>query len=514
MPVPRNQSAFRSCVLFALMFLPGSMVVQARGPEPVMRIPLASLGYQPFAAAVLAAGGTLTTVHFIDDEHLLVTFNVRKLMKRLPNEPPDDQDKMVEAVLVHLPSGKVLARTQWRLHDSQQYLWALSHGRFLLRIRDTLTTFAPLANLEEGDPFAEQPFLRSEERRIAAVLLSPDRDLATVETVARPVPDPGNPNPPPPSRRTQINFYRIVEPVQPIDQVIVQSAGIAVAKEPVDLSLTSAGYIEVLQESPQRWLFDYDSYAGSFKELSPFDTSCRPHPVFVDAAEFVAVGCRGGTDKLDLGGFNLRGEQMWQQNFLDVHAFPNFVFAPAAGRFAFSRNIVPGTSGMTVDFAPSTFTTQQIRVYQSASGRQLLQLEASPVQRTGQNYDLSRDGERFAIVRADAVEVHRLPPPNAAEEKALHALTELEPEDARVAVNLASHVKPARPERSTEVEAAAQAAAPAGPPNPATASEPVAPVAETTSANQVGDVHPTADAPRKAPTLYTLPTDPPAPAPH
>ena len=116
-------------------------------------------------------------------------------MKRLPDDPPGDVDRMVEAVLVHLPSGKVLARTQWRVHDPQQYLWALGHGRFLLRIRDNLTTFVPLANLPTGESFVEQPFLKSINRRIAAVLLSPDCDLVTVETVERPVIRPGQSEP-------------------------------------------------------------------------------------------------------------------------------------------------------------------------------------------------------------------------------------------------------------------------------------------------------------------------------
>jgi hypothetical protein len=517
MPVPRNHPGSRLSVACALLLLLVPTLAYARAPEPSQRIPLVSLGFQPFTAAVLAAGGAVTTVHFIDDEHLLVTFNVRRLMKRLSDEPVDDQDRTVEAVLVHLPSGKVLGRTSWRLHDQQQYLWALGHGRFLLRIRDTLTTFVPLANLPNGDPFVEQPFLNSVDRRIAAILLSPDRDLVTVETIKRTITDPRDPNPPEPDRRTQLNFYRITQPVQPVDQVLVCAAGIARAREPVDLSLTAAGYIEVLQESPERWLFDFDPYVGTFKELSPFDTTCRPHPVFVSDAEFVAIGCRGSSDKLDLGGFNLRGEQMWQQNFLDTHAFPNFAFAPAAGRFAFSRNIVAAGSGITVDFAPSAFTTQQVRVYQSTTGKQLLQLDASPVQRTGQNYDLSADGLRLAIIRGEAVEIHRLPALTAADETALRTVATLKPVVTDAPVNLASHLRPPASGKHEDTSIlAGTKPEPAGPPNPATTSAPPPLSPEPAPTTQLGDVHPTTDAPRKPPTLYTLPTDQPQaePAPH
>ena len=65
-------------------------------------------------------------------------------MKREADPLPDDDDRTIGACLVELPSGKVLARTEWRDHDRLQYLWNLGHGRFLLRVRDRLTMIAPM----------------------------------------------------------------------------------------------------------------------------------------------------------------------------------------------------------------------------------------------------------------------------------------------------------------------------------------------------------------------------------
>ena len=499
MAVPRIVSApLRTCAFMVVWVLALSVAAVGKGPEPPLRLPLAAMGWQPPTANVIAGGGALTTVHFIDEQHLLVTYNVRRLMKRLPDDPPDDMDRIVEGVVVDLPGGKVLAATHWRVHDAGQYLWGLGQGRFLLRIRDTLTTFTPLANLAQSDPFVEQPFLSSS-RQVVAVLLSAERDLLTVETVERPPRAlPGDPPATPVStgqRRTQINFYRIVQPIQPAERVVVQSAGIAVAKGAVNLSLTSAGYIEVSRESASRWLFDFDSYAGKKIELSPFDTSCRPQTIFVSASEFVAFGCRGVTDRVSIGGFNMRGEQMWQQDFTDAHAFPNFAFAPVGGRFALSRNIVSPGAGITVDFAPSAFTMQEIRVYQTYSGKQLLRAEASPVQRTGQNYDLSPQGERLAVVHADAVEVYRLPTPTRQDEAAVRAARALAPEDLKVAVNLAE-----RPTAGVAGEVRQETVA--------QSPVPVAPVpAPEASQPTLADPAPGVEEPRKKPTLYTLPTD-------
>lgn len=487
MLVPRTFSALhRLRLLPALILLLATAVCHAKGPEPPLRIPLSPLGFQVQNPGALALG-SMSTVEFLDEQHLLITFAVHQLMKRLPDESPGDQDRTIEVVIVHLPTGDVMARTQWRIHDTGQYLWNLGHGRLLLRIRNTLSTIAPLANLESGDPFIQQPLLRSD-RLMAVVLLSPDRDLLTVETLAKPTAGEAAGREAQ-STRTQLNFYRLLMPNQSADKVIPQYAGILASEAPVSISLTAAGYIDVSQESRDRWLFDFDPYVGKPLELSPFDTSCRPHPVFVSSSEFIAFGCRGSDDRQTIGGFDMTGQQMWQQDFSDVQAYANFVAAPAAGRFVMSRNLVAEGSGMTANFAPDSFTSQEIRVYQTYSGKQLLKVEASPVQRFGDNYDLSPDGLRLAVIRSDAVELYSLPALTDADKDAVHKAKALEPQDVQAVVKLISQSK--------------TATATVSPGEPLPPPVVVAPTPQAT----VGD--PQDQERRKPPTLYTLPTDQP-----
>src|SRR5215471_5183457 len=87
-----------------------------RGPQPAVSIPLGPLGYQAASTEFMLAGSSMLTVHFVDEQHLLLTYNVKRLLKRLPDCPPEDQDRTIAAVLLELPSGKELARTEWRLH--------------------------------------------------------------------------------------------------------------------------------------------------------------------------------------------------------------------------------------------------------------------------------------------------------------------------------------------------------------------------------------------------------------
>ena len=161
----------------------------ARNPPPKFSIPLDPLAILPSADRDMSTP-PFTTVNFVDNQHLLVSYTVHRLMKRLPDEPPDDDDRTVEAVLLEIPSGNVLATTEWRLHDRSRYLWDMGHGHFLLRIRDTFTTIAPLANLKHGHAFEEKPFLKVTQRRVAVIQFSPDADFMTLETEPIPPPEP------------------------------------------------------------------------------------------------------------------------------------------------------------------------------------------------------------------------------------------------------------------------------------------------------------------------------------
>lgn len=464
-------------------------------------ISLRELGFEPPVAGLLTTGGTYATVNFIDSQHLLVTFGVRRLMHRLPDDNPSDQDHMVEAMILELPTGKVVARTTWRLHDLGQFLWPVAHGFFLLRTRDDLNVIAPGENLQTADPFTEQPFLHTD-RMLVAVLFSPNRDLLTVETQERPSPGDSTPVS---QRRTQLNFYRFVPSSLHPGHIVAQIAGGAIAPAPLDLSLTSSGYIETSQESPTRWLFDFDSYTGKYVELSPFDTSCRPRPIFVSATEFIAFGCRGSDDKVALGGFNMKGEQMWQEDS-DSSSFPSLAYAPSAGRFALSRNSTPASSGMTANFAPSDVTTQQIRVYQTYNGKQLLQVEATPVQRGGQNFDLSPDGMEFAVIHNGAVEVYTLPALTAADQAGIKADQEPQPEETQAMVKLVPHE---RPHQKKAAAATASAQVDTAAPVFSVPSDGQSATAQPATVS--GDTAPIADdqTPRKRPTLYNEPGEVP-----
>ena len=468
MSVPAKNRApiqFRRGLALLLLSLT-TVPLFAKGPEPATRIPLEQTGFLPVSPQFLLAGSSMLTLHYVDDKHLLLTFNCRRLLTRLPNEPPEDQDRNVDAVLIEVPSGRVLARTAWRLHDHGQYLWSLGHGRFLLRVRDTLTTFAPLANLSSGQPFRERPFI-STDRRIAALFFSPDADLLIIETVDHPPELPpgsatttsmtsqvrsifaGTSATSPPSsdpqseigaNGVQINFFRVSMPAGN-DEVRVRPAGEGRSRGPVRIPANAAGYIAILDQGRDHWAFDFNSYGGGkVKELSPFDSTCRPSPLFVSRSEFIAFGCHGGRSSQIIGAFNMRGEEMWEQNIFDSYVAPSAVFAPASGRFALSRLTTRGSIGDMDLPLPEFFGPQSVVVYQIDSGKQLLHVESLPVQRAGQNFTLSPDGMNLAVLHIDEIDIYSLPPLTPKDQAAIKEAQAMAPPETDATVSLSRSV--------------------------------------------------------------------------
>jgi hypothetical protein len=486
----------------------------ASGPPPSLRFPLEPLGFQALSSQFLLNGSSMLTLHYVDDHHLLFTFTVRRLLQRLPDDPENDQDRNVDALLLELPTGRVVARTSWRLHDHGQYLWSLGHGHFLLRIRDTLTTFAPLVNLSTGQPFRERPFLTTAGRSIAALLLSPDASLLIVETVTRPPPAAPpkipifGPAPPPPAEsnepgHVQINFYRIAPSSDASEQVTPLSAGAVRSNSVGNIASTTAGYLTVLNEGRQHWAFDFNTYEGKTKELSPFDSTCRPSPFFVSPSQFIAFGCHSGDTRQLIGGFDMRGQEMWEQNLFGDYISPTMAFAPPSGRFALSRVLIHSSAVPDQPLSSDELGGQTIVVYQIESGKQILHADCSPVSRAGQNFTLSPSGMGFALVHGDAIEIYNLPPLTSKEEADIKLAEAAAPEDSNAPVHFA-----AAQSQSSDAEADSPSQ-PADTPSAtdnATSSPPAQPT--PTASNAAGD--PLPDQPRrKPPTLYTLPTDEP-----
>jgi hypothetical protein len=319
----------------------------------------------------------------------------------------------------------------------------------------------------------------------------------------------------------QINFFKLTQLSG--DEVQIVPGAAARSRTPGRIPANSAGYISILDQGQQHWAFDFNSYDGTKKELAPFDSNCRPSPMLVSRGEFIAFGCHVSHTPQVVAGFNMRGEEMWEQNMPETYIAPTFSYAPAAGRFAFSRVLTHTTLVTDETISPELVSGQSIIVFQTESGRQILHVDATPVARAGQNFDLSPDGMSLAVIRADAIEIYSLPPLTGKEREAVKLAEAAAPKAESAPTSSALLVSsPGASTDSTDNIAAPEPKAPAAadstPNSPAGSAQPPSTAGSTpasssngpaaaspASTTSGGDGADEEQRPRKPPTLYNEP---------
>lgn len=385
-------------------FAAAATPVHAAVPSPAATFPLDSFGYRPGNSPVaLRAGYTNATVSFLDSEHLLLTFSTRKLMTRAHDQREGDDDHTVRAVVIELPNGKVVRETEWRMHDRAPYLWPLANGRFLLRGRGDLYSLDPMGSYKP-EQLGRRMLIHSD-NEIEAVQLSPGRDLLLVETrAAQKIGDD------PDEKRdlpVSADFFRVS--LQPEGVVHLKERGHAISRNPFSFSFTSMGVLQTVKEDRMHWGFDFRSYAGKTIELAGFTSTCKPSSIFVSDAEFFAYGCRGGEDRKLMGGFNLLAEAKWVFTTDDAPLWLGISTAPAAGRFAVRNTLTTNPAQDGDRLGIDEIRAQEVRVFSSREGRELLRVVCSPAQRPGGNFSLSPDGLSVAVLHGTQLEVYSLP---------------------------------------------------------------------------------------------------------
>jgi hypothetical protein len=374
------------------------------GPPPNVRIEVGPLGYTAPSKAYFSYRYSTTTLHFIDSDHLLFTFRDAGLMHRIPDDPADDEDQMIRVVVLDISSGKPVEQSQWRMHDRQRYLWALHDGRFIVRQRNSL--YLTDSHLEL------RPYLHFD-NPLQAVGISPDRKLMMIEVQKLVAPNSNSETAsgidsffgPTPSRQKRTDVFLL----HPGDNTILASSEV---RHSVDLPLVENGFLNLLEgRDPGKWVIQKQAFHQDPQVVAEFKSSCTPTLLTVSGSVALAVGCppKGGNDHT-VSAISLTGQVLWEDRWKQRYIWPTFDYAEDGSRFAYGALEVNRDIGSTDWFGESDVITQMIGVYDTESGKLQLAKDASPVLSAGQNYALSANGRRFAILREGAIEIYDLPP--------------------------------------------------------------------------------------------------------
>src|SRR3984957_17921062 len=383
-------------VALAAQNLPSGPVPSA---QPSAHVDLASLGYTVPSRMERQLGDEVSaTVDYVDAKHVLLTFDRRKLLTRLPDCPSTHGDRMIHAVILEISSGKAVTEADWYLHDRRRYLWSLGDGRFLLR---------KLSSLYLVDSGLGEELLVASPRSIVWLTVSADGKQAIVETRnsasdAKKSAEDASHAAEKTNAKFRLDFFDIDSRTS---QQTIES------KNLVHLNAAGTGYADVLRKG-DLWLIRFGPGAAQRKNIARVRSRCTPD-VFYSSGNSLLIGrCSLNRADYSVTAFTLTGHRLWRQRWKSKRFAPAVVHSGDNRRIAVTSFSVPEAKAAVPaadeDEADSSLQ-QNIQILETAGGEPVQSLVAAPAMVSAQNFSLSPDGMQFAILHDSQIELYDLP---------------------------------------------------------------------------------------------------------
>jgi hypothetical protein len=213
----------------------------------------------------------------------------------------------------------------------------------------------------------------------------------------------------PPPEDTQITLVDI-----PSKEIL----GALRTESPIHVPVSSSGYVGVARSKEEdQFVIRFVPFAGQSSILGKVASTCTPHENFLNEKALVIESCGPKSPDTFLDAWTTDGKKLWNGRRDGHLVWPTFAYSLTGNRFALSLLHVSHTIDLVDSINDEDVREQVVQVYDSATGALLMATNASPILTAGQNFALSEDGERLAVLREGAIEIYKVPSP-AAEEKA------------------------------------------------------------------------------------------------
>jgi hypothetical protein len=397
-----------ACLAVLVLFLVAG-TSQARehesGPKPAMSIPVQPLGYRPPGKLYLLARYSSSSLDFLDSTHLLLTFRRPRLILRGPGS--DGMDQAIQADVLELPTGKVVAEDQWLMHDRGRYLWRLADNKIMLRIGSYL--------YETDNELHLKPLYKSP-TDLEGVEISPNGRLLVVESelekhtpeeherLAKRAALVGDR---PPAEDVQIRMVRLDQ------RKLMMSARADVAG---DLPATVDGFFTQEKVGENSWNVWFKRYGepqsvGKGEKVAHFESSCEPSEKVLNEQTVLVLSCRPGHDDRFVAAYSLDRHKLWDGRWQSNFTWPAFRIAQDGTSVAISWLAVNHPVSATAAINDDDVQNQVLSVLDSRTGGLRLAILLKPIVSAGGNFALSADGNRLAVLNQGAIEIYDLPAP-------------------------------------------------------------------------------------------------------
>jgi len=369
-----------------------------------VRIPVYGLGYQPPGELPAFQYYSLVSLNYVDAHSLLFTFNTTGLVTRDTQCSVQDSERLVRAMVLDVPSGKVLRQTVWKLYDFSNFLWELGNGQFLMRRCSQLYRVG--ASLSPA-PFVDLGI------SLVALGLSPDRSILLVEGEPPEKPAATKQQGTGGSMLSQMEESMLAEQPKPeldLDFIRIHPLGvIARSKAPfaVDMPILSDGFLETIGGLQHKWDVVEQSYQNVQRQVATIQSFCAPPLTAITNKIFVAQVCSRSNQRA-FQGFNTTGALLWQLPFNPDRVRPRFMWTQDGAHFAIETLHASHPRAALDPLNSETIDAEILDIYDTLTGTLLASIRITPVYTSGQNVAFSPDGTHIAVLREGAIEIYAL----------------------------------------------------------------------------------------------------------
>jgi hypothetical protein len=368
---------------------------------PAFSIPVAPLGYGAPGPTYLGRHQSLVALTFLDEDRLLFSFRASGLLERgSGDDGRADAERKMRAVVLSLPDGKVEAQTVWTLPDRGIFVWSLSDGRLLLRGSDGLE----IVNSKlESRPLVQIP------GQFLSLDISPEGKYLVASSID---PTAHFDGPPP---RAKLSLSTEGQPPRPANiaarLVEVDSGHVLQTKRSntaTQAPINSEGYLETRHDKLDQWTLTVHRFSGDDQYVGHVESTCLPTTFFASEHEVLVGGCTEGHVPKLMG--VSAGQQLWQDETPIAIVPPLFAFSRDGSRFARETIVFkhPPSAGEETLWI-NAVQGQVVRIFDSATGKVVMETPISPTFDAGGNMALSPSGRRLVVLNENAIQVFDLP---------------------------------------------------------------------------------------------------------
>jgi hypothetical protein len=381
------------------------------GPHPVMRIPVEPIGYRVPGKLYLLARHSSSSLDFLDSTHLLFTFRKPRLMKR--EEGAAGLAQVVQADVIEIPEGKVVAEDQWLLHDRGRYVWRIGENRALLRIGSNLYQTGTDLRLQQvyRSPTPLRVMDASPDGRL--LLLESDRERHTPE-----------------EHRQLAMHAELVGADPPAEDVDIRMARLdqkklllsAKSEQAGELPATVNGYFTQQKENETHWSVHFHPFerpqpnAGEL--VAQVESSCEPSQKVLSEQSVLILSCPPKKGDRFVAAYTLDGHKLWDGRWQSNFTWPAFRVSEGGTTVAISWLAVSRSVSPVEAIDDTEVQSQVLTVLDAHTGALRMGMVVSPIVSAGGNFALSPDGNRLAVVNHGAIEVYDLPQPAPSSQQA------------------------------------------------------------------------------------------------